>query len=96
MYVYVPTPPGRRAMATKINRLFVLLLFSLSPVLLHALARSKLSVHSGPSDGDATAGLVGGGQPRVIKLLDSFGNVDKYKSLAANITVIGRIYLPAR
>ena len=58
-----------------------------------ALTKSKLSVHSGPTDGNATLNVVKVGQPRIIKLVDSFGNVDKYKSLAPGITVIGRVSL---
>ena len=59
-----------------------------------ALTKSKLSVHSGPTDSNATLNVVTVGQPRIIKLFDSFGNVDKYKSLAPGITVIGRVYVP--
>ena len=74
----------------------VLLLLFLFVPSSSSLTHSKLSVHSGPSDGNATSSLVAGGQPRVIKLLDSFGNADKYKSQAPNITVIGRVYLPSQ
>lgn len=70
------------------------LLLILLPTASLALTNSKLSVHSGPYDSNATLSLVTAGQPRVIKLLDSFGNVDKYKSLAPGITVIGRVYVP--
>lgn len=71
-----------------------LLLFVLPPV--SPLSQSKLSVHSGPYDGDATSQLVSSGKPRIIKLLDSFGNVEKYKSMDPGIIVIGRVYLPTQ
>ena len=71
-----------------------LLLFVLPPA--SPLSQSKLSVHSGPSDGDATSQLVSSGKPRIIKLLDSFGNVEKYKSMDPGVVVIGRVYLPTQ
>ena len=72
----------------------LLTILTLSTAPLHGLTHSKLSVHSGPNEGDATIGLVTVGQPRVIKLLDSFGNAERYKSLAPGLVVIGRVYLP--
>lgn len=82
----------RRKHAASLAALVTILLFSVAP--LHGLTGSKLSVHTGPNIGDATINLVTAGQPRVIKLLDSFGGTERYKSLAPGLVVIGRVYLP--
>lgn len=58
------------------------------------MTASKLSVHAGGID-DATQSLLAQGQPRLIKLLDSFGSaVTTARDLVPNITIVGRIYQP--
>ena len=44
-----------------------------------ALSKSKLSVHTGPFLSDDTTAFVQNGQPRVIKLFDSFGKQQPQK-----------------
>ena len=82
----------RKHVRSFVALLTAILLFSVAP--LHGLTRSKLSVHTGPNAGNTTVNLVTAGQPRVIKLLDSFGNTERLKSLAPGLVVIGRVYLP--
>ena len=73
--------------------LFVLALSCSDIYCAYGLTTSKLSVHTGPNDGQETVDFVSRGQPRVIKLLDSFGNAARYKQLTEGIVVIGRVFL---
>eukprot|EP00039_Didymoeca_costata_P019143 m.336404 g.336404 ORF g.336404 m.336404 type:complete len:654 (-) comp17844_c0_seq1:69-2030(-) len=56
---------------------------------------SKLSIHSGM--GSQSWQFVQQAQPRVIKLLDVFGNVPlQIKKLSPQTLIVGRIYLPSQ
>eukprot|EP00048_Salpingoeca_helianthica_P023512 m.24826 g.24826 ORF g.24826 m.24826 type:complete len:314 (+) comp8781_c0_seq1:2821-3762(+) len=73
----------------------LLLLFSLVLLLDQGLglSHSKLSVHAGPYISSDTTDFVRDGQPRVIKLFESFDTAAKLKQLAPGLVIIGRIYL---
>ncbi len=56
-----------------------------------AMTQSKLSIHTGM--GTNSWDVVNSGQPRLIKLLDSFGAAPQIKQAVPGIIIIGRIYL---
>eukprot|EP00750_Incisomonas_marina_P005853 INCI14178.1.p1 GENE.INCI14178.1~~INCI14178.1.p1 ORF type:complete len:331 (+),score=73.83 INCI14178.1:165-1157(+) len=58
-----------------------------------SLSNSKLSIHSG--GGDSSFQVLEQAQPRVVKLLDTFGDTaTKMKAAVPGIQIVGRIYLP--
>jgi len=56
-----------------------------------ALSRSKLSIHT--SMGPNSQKIISTGHPRLVKLLDSFGDAAWIKSQDPGIAIIGRIFL---
>eukprot|EP01121_Diplochlamys_sp_Union-15-3_P022733 TRINITY_DN976_c0_g1_i3.p2 TRINITY_DN976_c0_g1~~TRINITY_DN976_c0_g1_i3.p2 ORF type:complete len:243 (-),score=29.79 TRINITY_DN976_c0_g1_i3:197-925(-) len=70
----------------------LLLMLLLIPTLVSCMTNSKLSIHT--SMGTNSWNVVKNGQPRVIKLLDSFGDAASIKQTVPGIIIVGRIYLP--
>lgn len=58
------------------------------------LSGSKLSIHT--SMGPLSRGIISGGHPRIVKLLDSFGSADWIKRQDPGIAVVGRIFLASQ
>ncbi|KAH3759660.1 hypothetical protein Pelo_8558 [Pelomyxa schiedti] len=59
-----------------------------------ALSNSKLSIHTGMGQYSWT--ILNGGQPRVVKLLDNFGDAASIKKSVPGIVIVGRIYLDSQ
>ena len=81
VYVVATSGPPNEAVKTKPQKKYT------------SLSNSKLSIHSG--GGDSSFNLIGNAHPRVVKLLDNFGDTaTKIKQINPRIVVVGRIYLP--
>eukprot|EP01106_Pelomyxa_sp_JSP_P016785 TRINITY_DN643_c0_g1_i1.p1 TRINITY_DN643_c0_g1~~TRINITY_DN643_c0_g1_i1.p1 ORF type:complete len:311 (+),score=54.67 TRINITY_DN643_c0_g1_i1:56-988(+) len=59
-----------------------------------ALSNSKLSIHTGMGTNSWT--IINGGKPRVVKLLDNFGDAASIKSNVPGVVIVGRIYLDSQ
>eukprot|EP01006_Ploeotia_vitrea_P012606 TRINITY_DN3332_c0_g1_i1.p1 TRINITY_DN3332_c0_g1~~TRINITY_DN3332_c0_g1_i1.p1 ORF type:complete len:322 (-),score=23.52 TRINITY_DN3332_c0_g1_i1:81-1046(-) len=58
----------------------------------HALSSSKISIHTSMS-GANSHNVVFQGKPKLIKLLDSFGQAAQIKKSLPGVVIVGRIYL---
>jgi len=74
-----------------VGKLFICLTLAANAASEIDYTTSKLSIHT--SMGDNSWLVVKQGKPRLIKLLDSFGDAPAIKSALPDITIVGRIYL---